>query len=136
MPRAFAALHRAHLAKPSPSRTSTSISAGRSCSTATPSWPSCSTRGRGGYCYELNGAFGSLLAALGFDVTLLEARVYDDGGGDGPATEPEVGIRFDHACLLVDLDDGRPPGRRRLRGLLRRADASSVPGRRPARPER
>lgn len=58
-------------------------------------------QGRGGYCYELNGAFGSLLVAVGFDVTLLEARVYGGAAGD------EVGIHFDHACLLVDLGDGR-----------------------------
>ncbi len=52
-------------------------------------------QGRGGYCYELNSAFGSLLASLGFEVDLLEARVYGGEGGD------EIGIRFDHACLLV-----------------------------------
>ena len=51
---------------------------------------------RGGYCYELNGAFGSLLASLGFDVAILEARVFS---GDA------LGIRFDHACLKVDLAD-------------------------------
>lgn len=51
--------------------------------------------GRGGFCYELNGAFASLLAALGFDVTLLEARVFDEG---------RLGIRFDHLTLRVDLD--------------------------------
>lgn len=54
-------------------------------------------QGRGGYCYELNSAFGSLLASLGFDVDLLEARVYGGEGGD------ELGIRFDHACLIVRL---------------------------------
>jgi N-hydroxyarylamine O-acetyltransferase len=53
-------------------------------------------RRRGGFCYELNGAFASLLAALGFPTTLLEARVH---GGDG-----SLGIRFDHLCLRVDLD--------------------------------
>jgi N-hydroxyarylamine O-acetyltransferase len=52
-------------------------------------------RRRGGFCYELNGAFSALLTTLGFDVRLLEARVYDGA---------QVGIRFDHACLLVDLD--------------------------------
>lgn len=52
-------------------------------------------RNRGGYCYELNGAFASLLTALGFDVDLLEARVY---------SEDTLGIRFDHACLRVNLD--------------------------------
>lgn len=51
---------------------------------------------RGGFCYELNGAFAALLCALGFDVTLLQARVY---GADG-----EPGIPFDHLCLLVELD--------------------------------
>lgn len=63
-------------------------------------------RRRGGYCYELNSAFGSLLGSLGFDVDLLEARVY---GGE-PGSDPDdpsgraVGIRFDHACLLVRVD--------------------------------
>ena len=30
---------------------------------------------RGGFCYELNGAFAALLASLGYSVTLHEARV-------------------------------------------------------------
>ena len=54
-------------------------------------------RGRGGYCYELNGAFALLLRELGFAATLLEARVLD---GDG-----NPGIRFDHLLLRVDLDE-------------------------------
>ena len=33
------------------------------------------TRTRGGFCYELNGGFALLLGALGFDVTMLAARV-------------------------------------------------------------
>jgi N-hydroxyarylamine O-acetyltransferase len=53
-------------------------------------------RRRGGYCYELNGAFAALLSSLGFTATLLEARVFDDGGS--------LGISFDHLCLRVDLD--------------------------------
>lgn len=52
--------------------------------------------GRGGFCYELNGAFAELLAALGFVVTRLEARVCDGG---------VPGMRFDHLCLRVDLDE-------------------------------
>src|SRR6266700_7356541 len=32
------------------------------------------TRRRGGFCYELNGAFALLLRALGFQVRLLAAR--------------------------------------------------------------
>lgn len=52
---------------------------------------------RGGFCYELNGTFAALLEDVGFDVTLLEGRVYGEGG--------EVSIRFDHLCLAVDLDE-------------------------------
>src|SRR5437762_8680982 len=53
-------------------------------------------RRRGGFCYELNGAFAALLRALGFQVTLLSARVY--GGG-------RFGPLFDHLALRVDLDE-------------------------------
>jgi N-hydroxyarylamine O-acetyltransferase len=51
---------------------------------------------RGGFCYELNGLFGELLASLGFEVSLLSARVARDDGGFGP--------EFDHMLLLVNLD--------------------------------
>jgi N-hydroxyarylamine O-acetyltransferase len=50
--------------------------------------------GRGGYCYELNGAFALLLGALGFEVSLLAAAVH---GPDG------LGPPFDHLALRVDL---------------------------------
>ncbi|MER6959037.1 arylamine N-acetyltransferase [Streptomyces sp. NPDC000618] len=52
---------------------------------------------RGGFCYELNGAFGALLAALGFEVTLLAARVYGEEG--------RLGIPYDHLALLVGTAD-------------------------------
>jgi N-hydroxyarylamine O-acetyltransferase len=52
---------------------------------------------RGGFCYELNGAFAWLLGALGFRVTLLSARVAREDGGYSP--------EFDHLALLVDLDE-------------------------------
>ena len=52
---------------------------------------------RGGFCYELNGAFAALLRELGFQVTLLSARVARAGGGEGP--------EFDHLALRVDLDE-------------------------------
>jgi N-hydroxyarylamine O-acetyltransferase len=52
---------------------------------------------RGGFCYELNGAFAALLRALGFQVTLLSARVSRAGGGEGP--------EFDHLTLRVDLEE-------------------------------
>jgi N-hydroxyarylamine O-acetyltransferase len=54
-------------------------------------------RRRGGFCYELNGAFSGLLRAIGFDVTLLSARVPREDGSDGP--------EFDHLTLKVDLDE-------------------------------
>jgi N-hydroxyarylamine O-acetyltransferase len=50
-------------------------------------------RRRGGFCYELNGLFASLLEALGFRVARLAGRV-------GVA-----GIAFDHMALRVDLDE-------------------------------
>ncbi len=54
------------------------------------------TRRRGGFCYELNGAFAALLAQLGYHVTMLAARVYGDAG---------AGPLFDHLTLRVDVDD-------------------------------
>ncbi|RKT53457.1 arylamine N-acetyltransferase family protein [Saccharothrix australiensis] len=60
-------------------------------------------RRRGGFCYELNGAFAALLTALGHDVRLLAARVCNDGAFGPP---------FDHMALrvgdlLVDVGFGR-----------------------------
>jgi N-hydroxyarylamine O-acetyltransferase len=54
-------------------------------------------RRRGGFCYELNGAFSALLEALGFRVTLMAARVYGADGSLGPP--------YDHLVLRVDLDE-------------------------------
>jgi N-hydroxyarylamine O-acetyltransferase len=53
---------------------------------------------RGGFCYELNGAFGALLDAVGFTVHNLSARVFS---GDEP------GPPFDHLALRVPID-GEP----------------------------
>lgn len=49
-------------------------------------------RRRGGFCYELNGAFAALLRALGYDVDLLPARVYI---GDG------LSVPYAHLALRV-----------------------------------
>jgi N-hydroxyarylamine O-acetyltransferase len=54
-------------------------------------------RHRGGFCYELNGAFAALLEAIGFTVSRFEARVYV-----GP---DQVGIPFDHLCLGVEAGE-------------------------------
>lgn len=53
-------------------------------------------RRRGGFCYELNGLFASLLRALGFQVTLIAGRVAREDGLFGP--------EFDHLALVVELD--------------------------------
>ena len=50
-------------------------------------------RRRGGFCYELNTLFGGLLARLGFEVTLLSARVFSD---------ERPGPDFDHMLLRVE----------------------------------
>jgi N-hydroxyarylamine O-acetyltransferase len=58
------------------------------------------TRGRGGFCYELNGAFALLLEALGARVERVAARVYGDNG---------LGPPFDHLALIVTGADGSGP---------------------------
>ena len=58
------------------------------------------TRRRGGFCYELNGAFALLLAGLGADVVLAAARVW---------TGEAFGPPFDHLTLLVQPADGSGP---------------------------
>ncbi|GAA4429310.1 arylamine N-acetyltransferase [Georgenia halophila] len=55
------------------------------------------TRRRGGFCYELNAAFGHLLAALGFPVSLHGAAVYAEDGVAGPPLA--------HMALRVDLEE-------------------------------
>ncbi|MFE2989194.1 arylamine N-acetyltransferase [Streptomyces sp. NPDC059262] len=55
-------------------------------------------RRRGGFCYELNGGFSALLTALGFEVSLLQARVYGEEG--------HLGIPYDHLALRVRTVDG------------------------------
>ena len=58
-------------------------------------------RRRGGFCYELNGAFACLLECLGARVRRVSARVYGDAGSLGPP--------FDHLALMVRLPDGTGP---------------------------
>jgi N-hydroxyarylamine O-acetyltransferase len=57
-------------------------------------------RRRGGFCYELNGAFALLLQALGFEVGRMAARVYGNG---------RLGPPFDHLALVVRAADGSGP---------------------------
>ena len=58
-------------------------------------WEKIVVQKRGGFCYELNGLFARLLKQLGFDVTYLNARVYNRQG--------QLGIDFDHLALLVQI---------------------------------
>ncbi len=51
---------------------------------------------RGGFCYELNHLFHWLLETLGYDSTLVSARVRTERGGFSP--------EFDHLALIVTLD--------------------------------
>ena len=57
-------------------------------------------RRRGGFCYELNGAFALLLEALGAQVSRVGARVYGDAGLSPP---------LDHLALIVRPADGTGP---------------------------
>jgi N-hydroxyarylamine O-acetyltransferase len=51
---------------------------------------------RGGFCYELNGAFAALLSHLGFRLSMLSCRVARDNDAEGPD--------FDHLALLVECE--------------------------------
>ncbi|MFK7983105.1 MAG: arylamine N-acetyltransferase [Saprospiraceae bacterium] len=51
---------------------------------------------RGGFCYELNGLFNELLKAIGFQTTIIAAKVINK--------EDKVGPSFDHAAIIVDLE--------------------------------
>ncbi len=57
-------------------------------------------RRRGGFCYELNGAFALLLEALGAQVSRVAARVYGEAGLSPP---------FDHLALIVRPAGGSGP---------------------------
>jgi N-hydroxyarylamine O-acetyltransferase len=57
-------------------------------------------RRRGGFCYELNGAFALLLEALGARVSRVAASVYGEAGLSPP---------FDHLALVVRPADGSGP---------------------------
>lgn len=54
--------------------------------------------GRGGWCYEMNGLFGWMLEAIGFEVMRVGATVMREDGQRG---------RGDHLVLIVRVDDRR-----------------------------
>ena len=47
---------------------------------------------RGGLCYELNGLFYELLNAIGFDVKIISARVFNQDNG--------YGKEYDHLAII------------------------------------
>jgi N-hydroxyarylamine O-acetyltransferase len=49
---------------------------------------------RGGFCYELNAIFNTLLCDIGYKSSIIAARIFDDLGHLGP--------QFDHMCIVVD----------------------------------
>ncbi|MET9874650.1 arylamine N-acetyltransferase [Actinacidiphila glaucinigra] len=55
-------------------------------------------RGRGGYCFHLNGAFATLLTALGYDVTWHRGGVHTDAGS------PPPGATGGHLVLTVECE--------------------------------
>jgi N-hydroxyarylamine O-acetyltransferase len=54
---------------------------------------------RGGFCYELNGAFAGLLRNLGYQVDMYSAEVSKKDGG--------FGIPFDHMALGVSVSESQ-----------------------------
>lgn len=64
------------------------------------------TSRRGGYCYQLNGAFRTLLTALGYQVSVNVAGVHEAGG-------PNESTLRNHAALVVEglPTDHNPGGR-------------------------
>lgn len=68
-------------------------------------------RGRGGYCFELNGLFHDLLVALGYEVDRIAARVPSDGAIRTPANHHPLVVELDRR-YVVDVGSGPPMIRR------------------------
>lgn len=66
------------------------------------------TRRRGGYCFEVNGAFAALLRSLGYRVSLVAARVHGGPSGFGPLSHLALRVDIDEPWL-VDVGFGRNP---------------------------
>jgi N-hydroxyarylamine O-acetyltransferase len=63
------------------------------------SYPKIVEQQRGGWCFEVNGSFGALLRAVGFDVDYIACKVWNGPDGWGPP--------FDHLGLIVRVDGER-----------------------------
>lgn len=94
---ALTALHRAHLR--SIAYENLDVQLGRSVTIEIPAiYDKIVERGRGGWCYEMNGIFGWALDQLGFNVTRATGAVMREFGGDNC-----VG---NHLVLRVELVEG------------------------------
>jgi N-hydroxyarylamine O-acetyltransferase len=63
------------------------------------SYPKIVEQRRGGWCFEVNGCFGTLLRAIGFELDYISCRVWEESGDWGPP--------LDHLGLLVHVDGER-----------------------------
>jgi N-hydroxyarylamine O-acetyltransferase len=68
-------------------------------------------RERGGFCYELNGAFVDLLRELGFDATRNAGRIVGDGGIELPANHLVPTVELDRT-YVADVGTGTTKVRR------------------------
>lgn len=64
------------------------------------SYPKLVEQQRGGWCFEVNGAFGELLRQLGFQMDYVSCQVWESGPG-------EWGPPLDHLGMIVHLDGVR-----------------------------
>lgn len=55
-------------------------------------------RGRGGFCYEMNGLYYFLLKEIGFEVRRVEGRVFS-------TRRKEYGLPFDHLTIIVTVEE-------------------------------
>jgi N-hydroxyarylamine O-acetyltransferase len=62
--------------------------------------------GRGGFCYELNGAFAVLLRSISYEVEVLAARFHSDDGLEPPFGHMALRVWLDGAPWLVDVGAG------------------------------
>ena len=69
-------------------------------------------RERGGFCYELNGLFGRLLAESGFDVDRVAAAVVGDDGSPRPPANHHALVVALEEPYLVDVGLGLPKVRK------------------------
>ncbi|WP_137287559.1 arylamine N-acetyltransferase family protein [Halorussus salinisoli] len=71
-------------------------------------------RERGGFCFELNGLFGWLLAELGFDADRIAAQMLSDDGDPRPPANHHAHLVSLDRPYVVDVGCGIPTMRRPL----------------------